>query len=154
MVPGRNRGISTTSAVNPDQHVVRRPCLALSADGNEAYWTFQPPGGHGGDDIWTSRRVDGKWTAAENLRPNVNGPGGEHHSIPTPDRRALYVTSNRAGGLSGEDIYFSTREPIGHRGRLVNAGPSVNGPGSDRWVPFKAIHPDTESASALGAPCS
>ncbi|QCO98001.1 hypothetical protein FCN77_10100 [Arthrobacter sp. 24S4-2] len=150
-------------------------CLAFSADGNEAYWTSNRPGGLGGDDIWTSRRVDGKWTSAENLGANVNGPRGEHHSIPTPDGRALYVSSNRTGGFGGEDIYVSTREPNGRWGRLVNAGPSVNGPGNDRcgawtsdgsvflfdsdrvggfgskdiwWVQVKAFHPPVEPASA------
>jgi hypothetical protein len=150
-------------------------CLAFSADGNEAYWTSNRPGGFGGDDIWTSRRVNGTWTAAVNLGPSINGPGGEHHSSPSPDGRELYLTSNRAGGFGGEDIYVSIRVPNGHWGRLVNAGATVNGPGTDRcaawtpdgriflfdsdraggfgtkdiwWVPFKAVKPTAESASA------
>ena len=107
-------------------------CLSFSADENEAFWTSTQPGGSGGNDIWTSRRVNGKWTPAENLGPNVNGPGDEHHSIPTPDGRSLYVTTMRDGGYGGEDTYITTRGADGKWGPLVNLGPLINGPGDDR----------------------
>lgn len=113
-------------------------CLSFSADGNEAFWTSTRPGGFGGNDIWTSRRVDDKWSAPENLGPNVNGPGDEHHSIPAPDNRSLYVTSMRDGGYGGDDTYFTTRDADGKWGPLVNLGPIMNGPGDDRcpaWTP-------------------
>ena len=113
-------------------------CLFFSADGNEAFWTSTRPGGFGGNDIWTSRRVDGQWTEPENLGPNVNSSGSEHTSIPTLDGRSLYVTSDRPGGFGGEDIYVTTRSTDGVWGPLVNLGPLVNGPGDDRcpmWTP-------------------
>ena len=113
-------------------------CFSLSADGNEAFWTSTRPGGFGGNDIWTSRRVNGRWTPPENLGPNVNGPGDEHHSIPTPNGRSLYVTSNRPGGYGGEDTYITTRDANDTWGPLVNLGPLINGPGDDRcpaWTP-------------------
>jgi len=111
-------------------------CPSFSAD--EAFWTSTRPGGFGGNDIWISRRVEGRWTQPENLGPNVNGPGSEHHSIPTPDGRSLYVTSDRAGGYGGEDTYITTRGEDGKWSPLVNMGPPVNGPGNDRcpvWTP-------------------
>ncbi len=113
-------------------------CLFFSADGNEAFWTSTRPGGLGGDDIWTSRRVNGSWTEAENLGPNVNSPGKEHAPTPTPDGKSLYVTATRAEGLGGEDIYVTKRGPDGQWGPLANLGPLVNGPGDDRcpaWTP-------------------
>jgi hypothetical protein len=113
-------------------------CLSFSADGNEAFWTSTRPGGFGGNDIWTSRRVDGKWTVPENLGPNVNGPGDEHHSIPTSDGKSLYVTTMRDGGYGGEDAYITTRGADGKWEPLVNLGPLINGPGDDRcpaWTP-------------------
>jgi hypothetical protein len=117
-------------------------CLSFSADGNEAFWTSTRPGGFGGNDIWTSRRVDGKWTAPENLGPNVNGPGDEHHSIPTPDNKSLYVTTTRVDGYGGEDNYITTRDANGERGPLVNLGSLINSPGDDRcpaWTPDHKI---------------
>jgi len=113
-------------------------CLAFSADGDEAFWTSTRPGGFGSNDIWTSRRVNGKWTAPENLGPNVNGPGDEHHSIPSPDGKSLYVTTTRQDGYGGEDIYVTRRNTKGKWGPLVNLGPLVNGMGDDRcpaWTP-------------------
>jgi WD40-like Beta Propeller Repeat len=113
-------------------------CLAFSADGNEAFWTSTRPGGFGSNDIWTSRRVDGRWTAPENLGPHVNGPGSDHHSIPTPDGRSLYITTTRTEGFGGEDMYVTMRGDDGTWGPLFNLGPLVNGPGNDRcaaWTP-------------------
>jgi hypothetical protein len=113
-------------------------CLSFSADGNEAFWTSNRPGGFGGNDIWTSRLVDGKWTLPENLGPQVNSPGDEHHSMPTPDGRSLYVTTTRDSGYGAEDNYITTRDTDGKWGTLVNLGPLINGPGDDRcltWTP-------------------
>jgi hypothetical protein len=129
-------------------------CLSFSADGNEAFWTSTRPGGSGGNDIWTSRRVNGKWTSPENLGPNVNGSGDEHHSIPTPDGRSLYVTSMRGGGYGGEDTYITTRDANGTWGPLVNLGSLINGPGDDRcpaWTPdFKIFLFDSTRGSGSG----
>jgi hypothetical protein len=117
-------------------------CLFVSSDGNEAFWTSTRPGGFGGNDIWTMRRVDGNWTAPGNLGPNVNGPNDEHHSIPTPDGRSLYVTTTRVDGYGREDIYATTRDVDGKWGPLANLGPQLNGPGDDRcpaWTPDHRI---------------
>jgi hypothetical protein len=113
-------------------------CLFFSADGNEAFWTSTRPGGFGSDDIWTSRRVDDKWTEPENLGPNINSAVSEHTSILTPDGRSLYITTTRAEGFGGEDNYVTTRNADGTWGKLVNLGPLINGSGDDRcpaWTP-------------------
>ena len=126
----------------PVNSVYSDHCFFLSADGYEAFWTSTRPGGHGGNDIWTSRRVNGEWTAPENLGPNVNTAGDEHMSIPTPDGKSLYVASSRAGGFGDEDIYVTTRDFDGKWGALVNLGSRVNGPGDDRcpaWTPDHKI---------------
>ncbi len=130
-------------------------CLFLSSDGNEAFWTSTRPGGFGGNDIWTSRRVDGKWTAPENLGPNVNGRDDEHHSSLTPDGRSLFVTSNRKGGYGHDDIYVTTRGADGKWGPLVNMGSPINGPGDDRcltWTPdLKILLFDSVNQRGFGA---
>jgi hypothetical protein len=129
-------------------------CLSFSADGNEAFWTSTRPGGFGGNDIWTSRRVNGKWTEPENVGPNVNGSGDEHHSIPTPDGKSLYVTSVREGGYGGEDNYITARDPEGKWGSLVNLGFLINGPGDDRcpaWTPdFEIFFFDSTRGRGFG----
>jgi hypothetical protein len=129
-------------------------CLSFSAHGNEAFWTSTRPGGFGGNDIWTSRLVDGKWTSPENLGSQVNSPADEHHSMPTPDGRSLYVTTTRDSGYGAEDNYITTRDADGKWGPLVNLGSLINGPGDDRcltWTPDgKILLFDSLRAGGLG----
>jgi Tol biopolymer transport system component len=101
-----------------------------------AYWTSTRPGGFGGNDIWMSERVNGVWQPAVNLGPNVNTAETEHHSLPSPDGRSLYVTAYRADGYGGEDIFVTTREESGTWGPLVNLGPLVNSERDDRCPAF------------------
>ena len=107
-------------------------CLMFTAEGNEAFWTSTRPGGFGGNDIWTSRKVDGVWQLATNLGQNVNSPNSDHHSLPSPDGKSLYVTSARPGGFGGEDIYITTRDETGAWGPMVNLGALVNTNKDDR----------------------
>jgi hypothetical protein len=132
------RNLSDVPGEPPVNTAYHDHCLSFSADGDEAFWTSTRPGGYGGNDIWTSRRVDGKWSEPENLGPHVNGPGDEHHSVPTSDGRSLFVTSNREGGYGADDIYITNRGADEHWKHLVNLGPQINGPGDDRcpaWTP-------------------
>ncbi len=107
-------------------------CLSFSADENEAFWASTRPGGYGANDIWTSRKVNGLWQPAVNLGPNVNSQYNEHHALPSPDGKSLYVTSDRPGGFGGEDIYVTTRDHTGAWGPMVNLGPLVNSDKDDR----------------------
>lgn len=116
-------------------------CLYFAGPSWEnAYWTSTRPGGYGGNDIWMSQRVDGVWQPAVNLGPNVNTAETEHHSLPSPDGRSLYVSAVRADGLGGEDIYVTTRDANGVWGSLVNLGPAVNSPRDDRCPAFSPDH--------------
>lgn len=116
-------------------------CLYFAGeDWDVAYWTSTRPGGFGGNDIWSSERVDGVWQEAVNLGPNVNSASTEHHSLPSPDGRSLYVTALRPDGLGGEDIYVTTRDATGVWGPLVNLGPAVNSEAHDRCPAFSPDH--------------
>jgi hypothetical protein len=54
------QNINVAAGEPPINTLFHDHCLSFSADGNEAFWTSTRPGGFGGNDIWTSRRVDGK----------------------------------------------------------------------------------------------
>jgi hypothetical protein len=124
------------------------------SDWDVAYWTSMRPGGFGGNDIWSSERIDGVWQEAVNLGPNVNSEATEHHSLPSPDGRSLYVTALRPDGLGGEDIYVTTRGADGVWGPLVNLGPDVNSDQADRCPAFSPDHStfyfDSERAGGEG----
>lgn len=132
------RNLSDVPGEPPVNTPFKDHCLFFSAEGDEAFWTSTRPGGLGGNDIWTSRRIDGNWTSPGNLGPHINGPASEHHAIPAPDGQSLYVTSGRPGGFGKEDIYVTARAADGTWAELVNVGPPVNGLGNDRcpvWTP-------------------
>ena len=91
------------------------PCI--SADGLELYFSdwfdgcSSRPGGHGGGDIWVSKREtrEAEWDEPINLGLMVNSVG-EHDGTPhlSSDGLELYFFSNRAPG-NGGDLYVSTR---------------------------------------------
>ena len=112
-------------------------CLYFSGDDWEiAYWTSTRPGGFGGNDIWTSERVDGVWQEAKNLGPNINTAASEHHSLPSPDGKSLYITTTREDGFGGEDIFVTTRGADGNWSELTNLGAQVNSDQHDRCPAF------------------
>ena len=130
-------------------------CLYFAGDDWEiAYWTSTRPGGFGGNDIWTSEKVDGVWQAAENLGPNVNSAASEHHSLPSPDGNSLYVTTTRDDGFGGEDIFVTTRDGNGNWSELTNLGAQVNSDQHDRCPAFspdfKTFFFDSERSGGYG----
>ncbi len=131
-------------------------CLYFSGeDWNTAYWTSTRPGGYGGNDIWSVERVGGVWQEAVNLGPDVNSAASEHHSLPSPDGRSLYVTSDRDGGHGGEDIYVTTRDESGAWGALRNLGLVVNSESDDRCPAFspdyRRFYFDSEREGGYGS---
>ena len=130
-------------------------CLYFAGDEWEiAYWTSTRPGGFGGNDIWTSERINGVWQEAENLGPNVNSAASEHHSLPSPDGDSLYVTTTRDDGFGGEDIFVTTRDENGSWSELKNLGAQVNSDQHDRCPAFspdfKTFFFDSERSGGFG----
>jgi hypothetical protein len=130
-------------------------CLYFAGDEwKTAYWTSTRPGGFGGNDIWTSEKINGVWQEAKNLGPNVNSAASEHHSLPSPDGNSLYVTSTRQGGFGGEDIFITTRDSEGNWSELTNLGTQVNSDQHDRCPAFspdfKTFFFDSERSGGFG----
>lgn len=60
------------------------------------------PDGHGGDDLYVSRRTGTTWSAPHNLGPEINSSDYEYGPTVSADGRYLYFTSHRTGHA---DIY-------------------------------------------------
>jgi len=93
----------------------------LSPDGKTMFFGCSCPDTFGGADIYMTTRTnpndDFGWTAPVNLGAVINTASGEvgagYFENPTDGTAILYFTSDRPGGLGGEDIYQSTRNPNG-----------------------------------------
>ncbi len=104
---------------------------ALSSDGLTLYFCSNRPGGSGGNDLWASRRAskNDPWGEPVNLGPGVNSSGGDCGPSLPRDGRLLFLTSNRAGGSGGNDIYMTSRHDRTNDlswGAPVRLGPDVN----------------------------
>ncbi len=109
--------------------------LTISPDGRTALWFSRDrPGGAGGYDIWMSRRARGGW--GEPMPVPFNSPGRDFDPAFSADGRHVYFSSDRPGGLGGDDVYrvavtatsFGVPEPL---------GASVNS-AANEWAPMLA----------------
>ena len=93
----------------------------LNSDGVESNLTFTPDGllvfqgfgrndGFGGDDLFYSQELDGRWTEPAALPSTVNTPANEGFPAVTPDGRYLLFASDRGGSWS---IYFVELATLG-----------------------------------------
>ncbi len=93
----------------------------LSLDGKTMFFNCSCPDAVGSADIYMTTRTDPNndfsWTAPVNLGAIINTEDGEigagYFADPANGTAILYFTSDRAGGLGGEDIYQSTRNANG-----------------------------------------
>lgn len=96
-------------------------------------------GGYGEFDLYISYYTPTGWSEPENLGRNINTESWESSPSLSPDKRALYFSSNRPGGYGGKDLYVSYRLANGRWDQAANMGPTVNTAG-DELAPF--IHAD------------
>ncbi len=114
---------------------------ALSLDGKTMFFSSGDPrpDGFGGGDLYMTTRTDPNndfgWTAPVNLGAVINTPahelGNGYFENPTNGTAILYFTSNRTGGLGGEDIYQSTRNANGTFNAPTNVA-ALNSASNDR----------------------
>lgn len=98
--------------------------------------------GSGSCDIYIAYKTDGGWSEAINLGNNINSEDWESQPCLSPDKRALYFTSRRAGGFGGSDLYVSYLGVNGKWSRPENMGAGINTSG-DEACPF--IHADNQT---------
>jgi outer membrane protein OmpA-like peptidoglycan-associated protein len=62
----------------------------------------------GGYDIFVSKKVQGQWTTPVNMGYPINTPYDDFFYASTANGKFAYISSNRAGGKGGFDIYKVT----------------------------------------------
>lgn len=100
------------------------------------------PGGLGGFDLFIAYKTPDGWSEAINLGGKVNSEHWESQPCLSPDKRSIYFSSNRPGGLGGEDLWVSHLQSNGRFGEPVNLGPGINTTGNES-CPF--LHADNQT---------
>lgn len=99
--------------INTSAYMETTPFLA--ADGLTLYFSSDRPGGQGGNDIYSSRRLDAtwkKWTKPVNLGPSVNTPGFEGYYTVAAAGDYAYWSSNDQEKTKKGDVYrLSLKKP-------------------------------------------
>jgi hypothetical protein len=102
-------GSATLVAELSSPQADRRPTVRF--DGLEIIFFSNRPGTLGGADLWSSSRatVLDSWSMPVNLGAVVNSSSNDAPSYLSSDGRTLFITSDRAGGFGGSDLYVTTR---------------------------------------------
>lgn len=100
------------------------------------------PDGLGGCDLYISYLGKQGWSEAINLGNKVNSENWDSQPSISPDKRDLYFSSRRAGGLGGSDLYVVRVLANGKWSEPENLGPGINTAG-DETGPF--IHADNQT---------
>ena len=102
---------------------------SLSADGLELFFHSNRSGGHGGVDLWVSKRptTQDPWGEPDNLGQLVNSSDYDFFSSISTDGLELYFCSYRPGGYGDCDLWVTTRATTdANWGPPLNLGSPVN----------------------------
>lgn len=127
----------------------------LNTDCNEGAANLSPDGRYiffaattkismheGSMDIYYSEKIGNVWSTPKPLPENVNSTSFDSQPTFSSDGKTLYFTSNRGGGLGGNDIWKTTLKEDGSWTNPVNLGKEINTSGNE-ISPF--IHPDNQT---------
>ena len=141
-VPKDDYDIWVVDRVGDDWGEPRNPGPPLNSTENEfypsvtkdysVYFTAALPVSIGGEDIFLSRFVDGKYSPPENPGSAINTEGGEFNAYIAPDESfIIYTTTGREKGLGASDLWINFRQPDGAWSKAVIMGEKVNSPALD-----------------------
>lgn len=85
---------------------------AFAADGSGVWFFSNRPGGEGGDDVWFVPLEDDGWGEPVNPGAPLNSAGNEWAPTPLAGGRLLF-SSDRRGGLGGQDLYIAEHTRAG-----------------------------------------
>ena len=88
-------------------------------------------GGSGTNDIYCSKFINGKYSAAEKLPAPINSPFREFDAFVSRDEKMIIFSSERPGGYGGSDIYLSFRKPDNSWSEPMNLGNDINSTASE-----------------------
>lgn len=136
-------GYSKAELINGDiNNEPSKGAINISQDGDWLLFAGNFSGqGFGNFDLYISYNTPTGWSEPINLGANINTEFWESSPSLSPDKNALYFSSDRPGGYGGKDLYVSYRIN-GKWMPAENMGPEINTAG-DELAPF--IHADNQT---------
>ncbi len=116
-----NLGPEINTAANEDAPFIHpdQKTLFFTSDGHNTM---------GGNDIFKSILINGKWTKPENMGYPVNTTANDNYFTLLADGKRAYFSSDRKGGQGAQDIYYidmpenATTVPLTMlKGKIINA---------------------------------
>jgi outer membrane protein OmpA-like peptidoglycan-associated protein/tetratricopeptide (TPR) repeat protein len=108
--------------------------VCISHDGNVLIYSAERPNGIGGLDLYRSvKGTNGKWSAGENMGPDINTKEDEGGPVLNEDGTVLYFSSKGWPGYGGYD-FFKTRFENGKWSLPENLGEPLNSAGDDIYI--------------------
>ena len=95
-------------------------------------------GGPGTNDIYCSRYVAGKYSAAEKLPAAITTEYREFDAFVSRDERMIIFSSVKPGGFGGSDMYISFTRSDGTWTEPINMGNDINSAGSEYGATLSA----------------
>jgi len=137
------KGYSKATIIKGDINLEpSKGAINISQDGEWLLFAGNFAGkGFGDFDLYISYDTPTGWSEPINLGANINTEFWESSPSLSPDKNALYFSSNRPGGYGGKDLYVSYRVN-GKWQSAENMGPEIN-TGGDEIAPF--VHADGQT---------
>lgn len=82
--------------------------IYVHIDGETMYLASEGFDSYGGYDIFVSKKIAGQWSTPVNMGYPINTPYDDFFFASTANGKFAYISSNRAGGKGGFDIYRVT----------------------------------------------
>jgi len=115
------------------------PSASFSPDMKELYFSSNRPGGVGGMDIYSVKRLpNGEWGLPRNLGPVVNTVFDDDAPFIHPDNKTLYFSSKGHDTMGGYDIFRTAKNNDGSWGAVDNLGYPINTTDDDAYFVLSA----------------
>ncbi len=116
---------------------------SVTADGNFLIFTScDAPDSQGSCDLYSAEKVGGEWQEPKNMGTKINSSFWDSQPSLSADGRLLFFSSDRRGGLGGNDIWYASRKADGSWSEAKNLGAPINTP-KDEISPFLFFNNET-----------
>ncbi len=116
---------------------------SVTADGNFLIFTScDAPDSQGSCDLYSAEKVGGEWQAPKNMGAKINSSFWDSQPSLSADGRLLFFSSDRRGGLGGNDIWYASRKADGSWSEAKNVGSPINTQ-KDEISPFLFFNNET-----------